>query len=301
MTQHFFIGVDGGATKSLIRIEDEAGNILSQALNGPANIRISVAQAWQSINTAWESALHSAGLTSSKNAVFHAGMGLAGCEMDEAYQAFLNQPHPFATLIVSSDAYTACLGAHGGEDGAIIVAGTGVVGLQIQSGQMTKVGGHGFPHDDEGGGAWLGLEAIKMTLQWLDGRLPASGLAKAVYTHFSSDSDYMVNWANAAHSTAFATLAPLVMEEAKKGDRNAIALLKRAALALDQIGYALERAQTANSHALPCAMVGGVAPFLEPHLGFSLRSRLCSGLLSPDAGAVLLVRHYLQRYKGNHD
>lgn len=300
MTQHFFIGVDGGATKSLIRIEDEAGNVVGQAASGPANIRISVTSAWQSIQDALEKALQTIGIFPDNHHIFHAGMGLAGVEVVEAYRAFLNHHHPFATLVVASDADTACLGAHGGKDGAIIIAGTGVVGWQIQKGYTTKVGGYGFPHDDEGGGASLGLSAVKITFQWLDGRLPASLLAQTIYAHFAQDKHYFISWANQANSTAFATLAPLVIEAAKRGDETAIALLQEAAYAMDRIGNALIAAQLPNSTPLPCAMIGGIAPFLEPYLGTALRSRLRPSLSSPEAGAVLLVRRYLKQDKDNH-
>lgn len=294
MVQHFFVGVDGGATKSLIRIEDEAGLVLGQAISGPANIRLSVDQAWQSIHEAFESILQKIGIQPNSQTVFHAGMGLAGCEMTEAYQVFLHRPHPFTTLIVASDANAACLGAHNGQDGAIIIAGTGVVGWQIQAGKITKVGGHGFPHDDEGGGAYLGFEAVKVTLQWLDGRRPVSSLAKRVYAQFFENEGALIQWANEANSTAFATLAPLVIDAAREGDRAAIVLLQQAAVAIDRISLALVGAQIPGSPPLPCAMIGGVAPFLAPYLGGELTSRLRPCLASPEAGAVLLVRHHLQ-------
>ena len=298
MIQCFFIGVDGGATKCIVRVEDEAGRILGQETCGPANIRISVDQAWQSINTALSKILTANSLSlREKKYQFHAGMGLAGCELAEAYQTFLNYPHCFTTLMVSSDAHTACLGAHGGEDGAIIIAGTGVVGFQIQQGSTAKVGGWGFPHDDEGGGAWLGLEAVKLTLQWLDGRLPRSNLAEAVYVYFKRDRDQLVNWANQANSTAFAEMAPIVIQQIEAHDEAAIHLIKRCATAIDRIGYALYAQQPVKHKPLPCSLVGGIAPFLVPYLGEELRQRLRPSLSAPDAGAIFLVRDHLLKRK----
>ena len=46
----------------------------------------------------------------------------------------------------------------------------GTVAFQIEGDKEYKVGGWGFPHGDEGSGAWLGLEAVRLTLHWLDGR-----------------------------------------------------------------------------------------------------------------------------------
>lgn len=293
MKQHFFIGVDGGATKTQARLEDATGVVLATAISGPANIRLSVTQAWQSINSALEKVLHSAGLSLAEGSSFlHVGMGLAGCEMIESYQAFVKQPHSFTTLVVSSDSHTACLGAHGG-DGAIIIAGTGVVGLQINGGQLTKVSGWGFPHDDQGGGAWLGLRAIEITLQWLDGRLPASGLANAVYDHFAGNQNGLVMWANKANSTAFAELAPLVIQQSQRGDAVAIELMQQAAQAINRVGAAL-------LSTLPCSLLGGISSFVEPYLETSLRARLRPCQATPDVGAILLVRNHLIA-RGTHD
>ena len=147
-----FIGIDGGATKSKVRIEDRAGNVLGQSLSGPSNINLSVEGAWQSILHAVEDALKPLDLSlhDTDHYRFHVGMGLAGCENKASYDEFLRHPHQFTTLHVVSDAHIACLGAHQGKDGSIISIGTGSIGYQIENGKGTRVGGWGFPHDDIG-------------------------------------------------------------------------------------------------------------------------------------------------------
>lgn len=291
MAKSYFIGVDGGATKCTIRVEDEAGNLLGQTVSGPANIRISVPMAWQSIHAAFEKALQSLSISPNEpGCQFHAGMGIAGCEIGSAYKSFIHYPHKFHTLAVTGDAHAACLGAHGGKDGALIIAGTGVAGYQIDAGKTAKVSGWGFPHDDIGSGAWLGLEAARLTLQCQDGRAPASALAKAVMAHFDQHMDRFVNWANQANSTAFAELAPLVIQVSNAGDAAALNLLKSAARAIDAVGSAIYAQQQDKSNPLPCAMTGGIAPFLEPYLGHALRARLVPCQLPPEAGAILFLR-----------
>ncbi len=157
-----------GQQKCTVRVEDEAGRLLGRETSGQANIRLSVSHAWQSIYTALEKILLPLNIAlRDKRFCFHAGMGIAGCEIPVAYQAFLNQAHSFTTLVVTSDAHTACLGAHGGNDGAIIIVGTGVVGFQVESQHTVKVGGWGFPHDDEIGACTRALHAVGMTLQWI--------------------------------------------------------------------------------------------------------------------------------------
>ena len=282
-----YIGVDGGATKSIIRIEDAAGNLLGREISGPANIRISVEQSWLAIMSGINKIFSNLNITSIQEQInIHVGMGLAGCEMISAYEQFINSPHGFKNLYVTTDAHIACLGAHAGHDGEIIIIGTGVVGFKIQSQQITKVGGWGFPHDDEGGGAWLGLEAIKFTLQCLDGRQKKTGLADAIYKKFDNDLNRLVTWANNANSTAFAELAPVVIDQLQAGDAYALQLMQRAAEKIEKVNLAL------SPSSLPCTLIGGLAPFIENFLSLALKKRLQPCQHLPDAGAIYLVRNH---------
>ena len=294
MTQHFFIGVDGGATKTQVRVEDAQGNLLGQEVGGPASLRLSPEQAWQSIIAALAKILLPNTLNlRDPHCRFHAGMGLAGTEVEAALQAYLQHPHTFASLQVTSDAHVACLGAHGGGDGALIVIGTGTVGYQIENRQHTKVGGWGFPHGDEGSGAWLGLQAFQHSLQCWDGRQPKSLLAQALKDYFGSNQQRVVAWASAANSTAYAALAPIILEQYAKGDDMAKHLLQSAGAHIDNIAVALIQAQRQTKTLLPCSLVGGIANFVQPFLGKSLQSRLAPCQQTPEQGAILMIRNAL--------
>lgn len=296
MAQDIFIGIDGGGSKCKVRVEDSAGNLLGQAVGGPANVRLSVTASWQSIYTALEAALRPQQISLEDTQYrFHAGMGLAGCEVIEAREEFLQCPHPFATLQLSSDAHVACVGAHGGSDGAIIIVGTGVIGFQIQQGAETRVGGWGFPHDDEGGGAWLGLEAARLTFQWLDHRVEKSPLLEDVFNFFDKDVQYFTTWANRANSSEFARLAPLVINHVQNQDPWAERLIKKAAQAINRVGSALEKTQLDTHRPLPCCLFGGIAPFMEKWLSEPLRARLVPREGDANAGAILMMRQLLER------
>ncbi len=285
-----FIGVDGGGTKSKVRVEDQNGKLLGQAMGGPANIRLSVDQAWRSIYQTLQDALQPAHISlEDKNYRFHAGLGLAGCEVTEACRDFLAQPHPFATLQLTSDAHVACVGAHQGAEGAIIIVGTGVVGYQIEAEKESQVGGWGFPHDDEGGGAWLGLEAARLTFHWLDHRTEKSHLVENVFAFFNNDIQEFTTWANRANSSEFARLAPIVINHSQQEEAAAVRLMKKAAHAIDRVGAALLKVQQQEAP-LPCCLFGGIAPFIEPWLHEELRSRLVSRKADANIGALLMIR-----------
>ena len=84
--------------------------------------------------------------------------------------------------------------------------------MRIQGDELVQVSGWGFPHGDEGGGAYLGLEAVRLTLQAYDGRVDYSPLLRAIMEKFNNDIWRLVSWACEAKSTQFDEIAPLVIE-----------------------------------------------------------------------------------------
>lgn len=166
-SENILIGIYGTGTKTIARIETQRGSLIGEGISGTANFYLSVKQAWDAIYDSINQALSSTEITLySKKYNFHIGLGIKNTELPEAAHEFLKMENPFDTLLLESDAYVACLGAHNGKDGAVIIIDEGVVGYVLQSNQCIKVGGWGFPHADTGSTAWLGLEAIRTTLQW---------------------------------------------------------------------------------------------------------------------------------------
>jgi glucosamine kinase len=210
--------------------------------------------------------------------------------VSQAKSAFLSHSHPFANLYLTSDAHIACVGAHHGLEGAIIIIGTGVIGYQIQNNESMRVSGWGFPHDDEGSGAWLGLKAVQLTFQWLDHRVEKSPLVEDIFAFFNNDFDQFVQWTHLATSTDYAKLAPLVINHAQQEEVAAVRLLKQAAQAVDKVSHALIKKQLNSEKILPCCLVGGIAPFIEPLLNEESRARLVTRKDEPSAGAILLMR-----------
>ena len=281
-----FIGIDGGATKTIARVETEDGVLLGIGKAGPANIRLDPLGAWASIQAAIAAAAHPIPLTDPQYQ-WHCGAGLAGTQVPEACDRFLALEHPFPHIYLHSDGYTSCLGAHRGADGAVIAIGTGVVAYQIEGEMVTRVSGWGFPQGDEGSGAWLGLAAIRQTLQWWDGRRSETPLIRQVFAHFHRDSEVLICWANAAQSQQFAELAPVVIAAADGGDETAIALLAEAGMEIGKIWQALVARQ---QKPLPCSLLGGLGEPLMPYLPVELRSYLVPPQGDAALGGVIFAR-----------
>ena len=266
--KNIFIGVDGGGSKTRVLIEDENGNKIGRGIGGASNIRLSVDNAWKSIYDALDQALDNTGISlKDKKYNFHAGMGLAGVSIIDAKNKFLNMPNPFKTFLLESDAHIACLGANKGNDGAIVSIGTGIIGYSICNSMCFRVGGWGFPHADTAGGAWFGMEVTRLTFSWLDGCIPVSPVLENIFAHFDNNLSRLIQWANAADSSQFATLAPYVVKGLESKDSYSEKLFNTAAKEIDLLINALlnKNPKIANSN-LPCILMGGLAPFIEPFL-----------------------------------
>lgn len=291
MTENIFIGVDGGGTSSRLRIENESGDTIGEGFNGPANIRLSVEGTWKSIYAALDDALKQAGLElSDQRYRFHIGCGLAGTELLDACERFVATKHPFTSLILKSDAYTACLGAHNGKDGSIIIIGTGVVGYQIEGDYEVKIGGWGFPQGDEGSGAWLGLEAIRLTLKWQDGRIEGTPMLQEVFAHFNNDTTATVTWSSAAQSSQFGQLAPIVTKHIADKDPWALELINRGAKEIDAIATTMNHKQQDLQRKLPCCLIGGISKSVQPWVSKNLQSRLVHRCHDAVKGAIFMIK-----------
>lgn len=293
MQEDIFIGVDGGGSKTRVVCQTLLGEEIGCAQAGPSNIRTDVDGAYQSVIDGINSALSGAGLAMGDDRYrYHIGLGLAGTEVSLCQDVFLAKLTQFESSVLASDAYVACLGAHAGKSGAVIIAGTGVVGYQIDRGVVSRVAGWGFPHADEGGGAWLGLEAIRATFQWIDGRRSVSPLFESVFEFFDNDAQAMSTWANQAKPKDFAELAPYVMLHLGKEEPFATQLIQQAAQYINAVGEALLGHQTSKKP-LPLCLMGGVAPFLEPFLNEKLLKRIVKPKQSATQGAILMIRKYI--------
>lgn len=250
----YYVGIDGGGTSCRARIRNEQGALLGEAKSGSANILLGVELAMQAIIDAITQAAHQSGLTKENFAQMHVGLALAGAEQKSAWHAFMSQTHPFASLTLNTDAYGACIGAHNGDDGAIMIAGTGSCGLFLQAGQQHVVGGREFPISDQGSGAIMGLRLIQRVLLIEDGIGEPSLLSAHVMQHFNHDVDQIVEWSKNALPRDYGQFSPVIFSLAQQGDALAIELLKQTAADIEMFLVALH-----NKGAKRICLMGSIA------------------------------------------
>ena len=127
------LGVDGGGTRCRARLVDLKGQVRGEGTAGPANIRFGIKESFGAVLRATDEALAGAGL-SLDDADIVACLALAGASEPTHLAAARAYELPFRRVVFTTDAHAACVGAHGGKDGGIIIVGTGSVGWGSSAG-----------------------------------------------------------------------------------------------------------------------------------------------------------------------
>ena len=279
------LGIDGGGTNCRARLCAQSGAKLGEALAGPANIRLGLAKGLAAVDQATRECLHQAGLSSRDLSRITACLALAGATEPTDLAAVQTQSHPFGRTTITTDAHAACVGAHRGRDGGIIVVGTGTVGWAELGGRHHRVGGWGLPISDEGSGAWLGCEALRRVLWAHDSRIVWTGLLNVLFEQFQRDPHAIVRWTFKASPRDFGLLAPQVTEHARRGDPAGVELMQLAAGHIDALA-----ARLIGLGAQRISLVGGLALAMKPWVSEGTRARLVPPAGDALDGALQLAR-----------
>lgn len=280
-----FIGVDGGGSGCRARLADADGRTLGEGTAGPAAVRFGISGMLAAVASAACAAAANAGLPAGILARADAVIGLAGIGRKDVMDALAQAPHPFRSVSFVNDATIACLGAHGGRDGGVVIVGTGSVGLALLRGREVRVGGYGFPISDEGSGADIGLSAVRYSLCAHDGRITPTAFTRAVMARFDDDPFAAIAWADQATATDYATFAPLVMHHAEDGDPVARQIVRDAAEGIGTLIRALDARGAGR-----IALVGGLAAPIASWLAPDAQSRLVQSQGDALDGALRLAR-----------
>jgi len=280
----YYLGIDAGGSNCRARLIDDRGTVIGEGHSGPANARAGIDALYETLEETAARALAQAGFAVERRGTIHAGMGIAGISRPGVLDALAELDFGFADVKYATDAQIANLGAHGGQDGAILIIGTGSAAQLRVNGRDFTIGGYGFPISDEGSGAALGLSAMRHALRALDGRTRKTPLSAAVTERFDHDTAQAIAWMDQATPRDYGMLAPLVMEYAEADDVIARSIVEHAANHIERfIETIFERGATR------CSLVGGLAPRIRPWLRARTVERLSEAVGDPLDGALRLA------------
>jgi glucosamine kinase len=259
----FFIGVDGGASKTAAIVVDEHGKILGSGLAGGSNhLRVGIETATRNIERAVNKALVEAGIAIRN--VEYAYCGIAGSDHPTHRQNVIDSLQVFfprGNFIVDTDARIALTGAIGFGAGIVVISGTGSVAFgRNAAGLESRAGGWGPTLGDEGSGFWIAREGLSAIVRAHDGRGFATMMTDLLcneYQMCSPDELPKFVYAATTHVDDIARYGKLVIESAKAGDVVAQEILARAGSELAEDVLAIARKLHMADTDFPVAYVGG--------------------------------------------
>lgn len=189
MTERYFLGIDGGGSKTSVVCVNEAGSEVGQGSAGPTNLTsTSVGAASLNLREGVRQALEN--LPQDKSVV-KLVMGLAGMdsasEHDVAIEVFTKiiQPFGIEQFELVNDSVIALENGSSSPNAFVLISGTGsnCHGRNTQ-GKTAKAGGMDYLLADQGSGYAIGRQVLLAAVKSYDGRGKKTVLEQLVCQHF---------------------------------------------------------------------------------------------------------------------
>jgi N-acetylglucosamine kinase-like BadF-type ATPase len=234
----YVIGIDGGGTKSAIKITDLNRNLVYSGIGGPSNINsIGIEKARYNLNELICLALEDTNLRKEDCLSICLGTAGAGSEKGKRiYYSILNDDLLFVNCIVTDDVQIALLGATGSDIGIILISGTGSICFgRNRYGRTHRAGGWGHIMGDEGSGYDIGRRVLNSVMKSFDSGYTPTVLTDLVLGKFSVDSPPgLVDniYRNMNYRVVIASIAEICNIAYLKGDAQAKKILDCSAMDL---------------------------------------------------------------------
>jgi len=301
----FYLGIDGGGTKTRCVLADETTTHATAMTGGSNLVRVGEPQARESLQSAVRQVCAAAKISPDRiRAICIGAAGAARPEIATKIRNILAELVPgtdAARIEVVGDTEIALEAAFGAGPGVIAIAGTGSIAYgRNAAGQTARAGGWGFAISDEGSGHWIGRHAIAAILSAGDQGLDTALTAMVLQTWKLTTIDELVQQANSTPPPDFPRLFPVVLRAADQNDAFARDLLADAGGKLAGLAtIVLRRLAPHAPAALPAvAMTGSVfrqSPYVREVFDNALRQSFSGihvrqDLADPVDGALARAR-----------
>lgn len=227
----FFLGIDGGNSKTHALAISDDGDLLGFGVSGPSDFQQfglpAARQAWlDSMNAA----LAQARLR--REDIRMACFCLAGADLPEDYQLLQDETaaiaHPVPVVVKNDSMAALHAGLHGSRFGVTVVLGSGFNAAgRGKDGQEIVLPSLGYISGDYGGGGWIAEQMIRAVMRAWDGRGPATAMREPVLQALGArdEMDLMRSLRVDGGGEGLLKLAPIAFEAAYSGDKAAQSIL----------------------------------------------------------------------------
>jgi N-acetylglucosamine kinase-like BadF-type ATPase len=271
--EEFFLGIDGGGSKTAAVIVDSQGRIRGHGQAGSANYHtVGLETAVDHLTEATTQASRSAGCRAPLSAAW---VGIAGLDNPTDHEVLLPKLRSLATSLRLTNDAELVLSALDSAVGVALIAGTGAVALgRDRSGTRKRASGWGHLMGDEGSGYYIGSQALQAVVRAIDGRGGSTPLVEGLMTFWklSRPDDLLYQVYHRADKSDIARLAPLAFETAQAGDPVAQGIIRRAARELALAALTVGRGLEFSGEDLPLALGGSLLLCQERYREETLRA-----------------------------
>lgn len=268
----YYLGIDGGATKTSFALADAEGNLVNEIVLGPSN---PIDLGFEAASDILAKGINeiTANIRKKKISLFAGISGGGVPDMKDRFHTFF-ESFGFLRTENGSDAENIIAAGLRGEDGAIIIMGTGSSCFVSRDGDITRIGGLGYLFDHAGSGYDIGNEAIRAAMCAEDKSGKDTLIRKYVLeqTGFTNALENLSYFYSIGKS-GVASFSPTVFKAYDEGDEVAEQILDRNMAHVAHLAAtALKRFPDAKCP-IKIAMVGGLTkrwdilyPMIEKHL-----------------------------------
>ena len=302
MTSRFFLGVDGGGTKTRFALLDQRTLVAEATLGTSYHPEVGIDGVRGVLTAGIREVLDKAGINATQIAFAFFGLPAYGEDsaivpaLDALPRSILGRDR----CAVDNDMVCGWAGSLGAEDGINIVAGTGSIGYGQRQGRGARAGGWGETFSDEGSAYWIAVQGLNAYSRMSDGRQPKGPLHalinEALEVELDLDVCARIYGEQARSRGEVAQLSVVVARAAEAGDPAARDIFVRAGQALAEIADAIRRnLGFGTEEIVPLSYSGGafaagerlLSPFHQALKAFHARFELRSPRFEPHYGAAL--------------
>src|SRR5580700_5170065 len=257
----YFLGLDGGGTKTDCILVDGSGKTLARSTAGPSNpIRAGYAKAWFTLSDAADVVLEHQHIKACDIRGIYAGIGGAGRDVvARRIGTFLENAFPEAAVTVTTDLAITLQAAVGDGEGLVLIISTGSAAYgRGAGGETSRAGGRGPWFSDEGSAFDIGRRALAAVVRAEENRGPQTALsAKMLKWLGCNDWSRVLDWVVKTPDDVFPRIFPLVAELGDKGDALSCEILSTAAASLGDLAVSVIEKLGMQDHEISIAKAGG--------------------------------------------
>ena len=301
----YYLGIDGGGTKTEFALSDPEGKIVCRLFMDGCNPNtVGIERTKCIIEDGVTQVCKDVPLSS---VVVYAG--IAGCATGsyaDEIKSMLKKMS-FAACDVGSDNNNIVAAGLGENEGITMILGTGICSYVVKKEETKRIAGWGYLFDNGGSAFHIGRDAINAYFSAYDGSGEETTLVQRIKETFSYSNSEFLKYLYSGGNKLVSSYAMCVFEEAEKGDKVSITILKKHIAEIAKLIRASLSHFSDYKESVPIILGGGLTnqalllPYLLDELGDDTKRCKIQVLNVPPVNGALELAKALWRKRSQNE